>query len=132
MGFLDHFKKTDVPATPQLKDFHPVDTGLSQAVRDLAEEFGKKELPAPIPCGRDQFIALLAGVPALRRMPGIPGPGEMRHPGGRGRMPGPSEKDFRHCGQRVSVGFLQAGDMLPSPVSGLRWFLGRQSIFRYG
>ena len=76
MGFLDHFRKTDVPATPQLKDFHPVDTGLSQAVRDLAEEFGKKELPAPIPCGRDQFIALLAGVPALRRMPGILGPGE--------------------------------------------------------
>lgn len=76
MGFLDHFKKTDVSATPQLKDFHPVDTGLSQAVRDLSEEFGKKELSARVSCGRDQFIALLAGVPALRRTPGIPGPGE--------------------------------------------------------
>ena len=60
----------------KLKDFHPADTGLSQTVRDLSEELRKKELPARVPCGRDQFIALLAGVPALRRTPGIPGPGE--------------------------------------------------------
>lgn len=84
MGILDRFRKQegagevkpDISAAPQLKDFHPLDTGLSQAVSVLAEELGEKERPARVPCERDQFIALLAGVSALRRTPGIPGPGE--------------------------------------------------------
>lgn len=84
MGILGRFKKQDggsevkpdVSAALQLKDFHPFDTGLSQAVMALAEEFDRKEFPARTICDRDQFMALLAGVTALRRTPGIPGPGE--------------------------------------------------------
>lgn len=58
-----------------LQDFHPYDTGLDQPVRELAREYGP--LPAStrrVPCGRDAFLALLAGVPALRKTPGIPHP----------------------------------------------------------
>ncbi len=83
MSILDRFKKEDggdeaggeVSADPQLQDFHPYDTGLPEAVRALSEEFDKMEIPERRPCRRDQFIALLAGVSALRRTPGIPGPG---------------------------------------------------------
>lgn len=32
--------------------------------------------PSRRPCGRDEFIALLAGIAALRKTPGIPGPNE--------------------------------------------------------
>lgn len=84
MGIFDRLKKqgresetgADISNVPQLKDFHPLDTGLYQAVLALSEEFGEKESSVRVPCGRDQFIALLAGVPALRKTPGIPGPGE--------------------------------------------------------
>ncbi len=84
MGILDRFRKQDVggdarsdhSAALQLKDFHPLDTGFDKKILALSEEFGKMELPDRIPCDRDQFIALLAGVPALRKTPGIPGPGE--------------------------------------------------------
>ena len=84
MGILGRFKKEEKPGegTPdvlsvsELKDFHPYETGLAQAVEELSAEFHQKGCPAPRPCERDQFIALLAGVSALRRTPGIPGPTE--------------------------------------------------------
>ena len=84
MAVFDHFKKQDktheagpdISAGPQLTDFHPFDTGLSQTILELSAEFGKKTLPARTPCSREQFIALLAGISALRKTPGIPGPGQ--------------------------------------------------------
>lgn len=56
----------------QLRDFHPEDTGLTRDVQALLFRSHQKRRP----CGRDAFLALLAGVPALRKTPGIPGPGE--------------------------------------------------------
>ena len=57
----------------QLQDFHPYDTGLEVPIRELLADDGAR--PARTPCERDQFLALLAGVPALRKTPGLPGPG---------------------------------------------------------
>lgn len=82
MGVFDRFKKQDkvheagpdISVGPQLTDSRPLDTGLSQTIRELSAEFGGKVLPARNPCSREQFIALLAGVSALRKTPGIPGP----------------------------------------------------------
>lgn len=82
MDIFDHFQKQDkapkskpkTPAAPQLKDFHPYNTGLSQTVLTLSAEFSKKVTPTCNPCNRNQFIALLAGISALRKTPGIPGP----------------------------------------------------------
>lgn len=82
MSIIDRFKKQDMTqeaipdttAASQLKDFHPYDTGLAQTVLALSAEFGEKDLPARSSCGRDQFAALLAGISALRKTPGIPGP----------------------------------------------------------
>ncbi|MCI8865920.1 MAG: DUF1266 domain-containing protein [Lachnospiraceae bacterium] len=84
MSIFDHFKKPGktpetsptASAAPQLKDFHPYDTGLSQAVMALSEEFNKKAPSIRTPCSHSQFIALLAGICALRKTPGIPGPGQ--------------------------------------------------------
>lgn len=84
MSIFDRFKKQDnsSEATPdildteQLKDFHPFDTGLSQTISALSKEFYENGLPARKPCDREQFIALLAGISALRKTPGIPAPGQ--------------------------------------------------------
>lgn len=61
----------------QLQDFHPYDTGLDQQVMALARQYQAQAARLRVPCGRDQFLALLAGVPALRRTPGIPGLNEV-------------------------------------------------------
>lgn len=86
MGLFDRFKKQDktlvptpeAPAAPEsgLIDFHPCDTGLADSVRALEADLRKLNTNSRRPCGRDEFIALLAGVAALRKTPGIPGPGE--------------------------------------------------------
>lgn len=86
MGILDRFKKPEkapepmrpAPAAPKagLIDFHPRDTGLAEAVRALEQDLRKLNTNSRRPCDRDQFIALLAGIAALRKTPGIPGPNE--------------------------------------------------------
>lgn len=84
MSIFDRFKKQDksseaapdIPNTEQLKDFHPFDTGLAQTISALSKEFHENGLPARKPCDREQFIALLAGISALRKTPGIPTPGQ--------------------------------------------------------
>ena len=84
MGLFDRLKKQnkpsepqpEAPAAPQLIDFHPYDTGLAEAVRALEADLRKLNTNGRRPCGRDEFIALLAGVSALRKTPGIPGPNE--------------------------------------------------------
>ena len=86
MGLFDRFKKQDkpseskveAPAAPEtgLIDFHPYDTGLAEAVRALEGDLRALNTNGRGPCGRDEFIALLAGVAALRKTPGIPGPNE--------------------------------------------------------
>ena len=71
MGIFDRFKKqgedsegkTGVFDPNQLKDFHPYDTGLAQTIQALAAEFHEKAMCALKPCDRDQFIALLGGMP---------------------------------------------------------------------
>lgn len=52
----------------QLHDFHPQDTGLDRDVHALLSRARRERRP----CERDAFIALLAGVPALRKTPGLP------------------------------------------------------------
>lgn len=87
MGLFDRFKKQDKPAVQQepevpaaseagLLDFHPYDTGLAEAVRALEADLRTLNTNGRRPCGRDEFIALLAGIAALRKTPGIPGPNE--------------------------------------------------------
>lgn len=56
----------------QLRDFHPDDAGLTQDIQALLLRSHQRRRP----CGRDAFLALLAGVPALRKTPGLPGPKE--------------------------------------------------------
>jgi len=84
MAFFDRFKKqTPSPASEpaaqtgqtKLIDFHPYDTGLAPQVEWMAKQY-RDNLPQRKPCGRDGFAALLAGVAALRKTPGIPGPKE--------------------------------------------------------
>lgn len=60
----------------ELTDFHPYDTRLALPVKDLLTAYEEQGIPPRSMCGPDAFIALLAGVAALRRTPGIPGPGE--------------------------------------------------------
>ena len=60
--------------TASLRDFHPNDTGLVAPIRELLSDDGARS--PRVPCGREQFMALLAGVPALRKTPGIQGPAE--------------------------------------------------------
>ena len=86
MAFWDHFKKqdkitgdkseTDTTSQSELIDFHPYDTGLAPQVLSLVQEY-QEHIPEQKPCGRDEFIALLAGVAALRKTPGIPGPNQI-------------------------------------------------------
>ena len=86
MGLFDRFKKSEpapepkpsAPAAPEaeLIDFHPYDTGLAESVRALEADLRKLNTNSRRPCDRDAFIALLAGIAALRKTPGIPGPGE--------------------------------------------------------
>jgi len=86
MGLFDRFKKQDKPSEPKVEapaapevgliDFHPYDTGLAEAVRALEGDLRALNTNGRRPCGRDEFIALLAGVAALRKTPGIPGPNE--------------------------------------------------------
>ncbi len=71
MGVLERFQKQD-----EVQDFYPYDTGLSQSVQALSAELNEKGLAVRNSCGRDQFIALLAGISALRKTPGIPGPSQ--------------------------------------------------------
>lgn len=55
----------------QLHDFHPAcapTEGLCGEISALLSRSRRKRRP----CGRDAFLALLAGVPALRKTPGIP------------------------------------------------------------
>ena len=52
----------------QLHDFHPQNTGLAEDIQVLLARTRRKRWP----CERDAFLALLAGVPALRNTPGIP------------------------------------------------------------
>ena len=86
MGLLDRFNKQDKPSEPKaeisaapetgLIDFHPYDTGLAESVRALEADLRTLNTNGRRPCGRDEFIALLAGISALRKTPGIPGPNE--------------------------------------------------------
>jgi len=56
----------------QLRDFHPSNTGLDKDIQALLSRTRRDRRP----CGRDAFLALLAGVPSLRKVPGVPGPKE--------------------------------------------------------
>lgn len=87
MSLFDHFKnkkeqptgsgtKAAAPPRPELRDFYPYDTGLEQRVQAFVQEY-QARIPAAKPCGREEFIALLAGIAALRKTPGIPAPGQI-------------------------------------------------------
>lgn len=86
MGLFDRFKKQEKTPGPEpqpapapeagLIDFHPYDTGLAESVRALEADLQKLNTNGRRPCERDAFTALLAGVAALRKTPGIPGPNE--------------------------------------------------------
>ena len=52
----------------QLHDFHPQDGPLARDIQPLLSRSRRERRP----CERDAFIALLAGVPALRKTPGLP------------------------------------------------------------
>lgn len=83
MGLFDRFKKQDKPSAPKVEapaapetvliDFHPYDTGLAESVRALEADLRKLNTNGRRPCGRDAFIALLAGIAALRKTPASPG-----------------------------------------------------------
>lgn len=86
MSLFDRFKKqdkikdgkseTDTALQSNLIDFHPYDTGLAQQVLSLVQEY-QSHIPEQKPCGRDEFIALLTGIAALRKTPGIPRPNQI-------------------------------------------------------
>lgn len=59
-----------------LSDFHPYDTGLVPPIQDLFEEYHALAQAPTKSCTRTQFLALLTGVAALRKTPGLPGPNE--------------------------------------------------------
>ena len=52
----------------QLHDFHPHAAGLDRDIQALLQRTRRERRP----CRRDAFLALLAGVPALRKTPGLP------------------------------------------------------------
>lgn len=56
-----------------LCDFHPLSTGLDQPVLALIQELSATPAHPPAACERDAFLALLCGLPALRKTPGLPG-----------------------------------------------------------
>lgn len=86
MAFFNHSKKqdkitggkpeTDTTLQSDLIDFHPYDTDLAPQVLSLVQEY-QNHIPEQKTCGRDEFIALLAGIAALRKTPGIPGPNQI-------------------------------------------------------
>lgn len=78
MAFFNRFKEKDKKTASQseLIDFHPYDTDLAPQVLSLVQEY-QNQTSGRNPCGRDEFIALLAGIAALRKTPGIPGPGQI-------------------------------------------------------
>lgn len=86
MAVFDRFQKQETASEPErpapagpdagLIDFHPYDTGLAESVRALEQELRELNTLGRRSCGRDEFIALLAGIAALRKTPGIPGPNE--------------------------------------------------------
>ncbi len=74
-----------------LHHFHPENTGLAEDIRPLLARSRRKRWP----CEREAFLALLAGVPALRKTPGIPDP---RQAGGFTSLPlCPTEADQVLC-----------------------------------
>ena len=85
MGLINRFRKQEQAPEPRaeaaapetgLVDFHPCDTGLAESVRALERELRGLNTNGRRGCDRDEFIALLAGISALRKTPGIPGPNE--------------------------------------------------------
>lgn len=60
----------------ELVDFHPMDAGMEKLVWELRRDYEKRE-PERKRGSREAFAALLAGVPALRKTPGIPGVDEL-------------------------------------------------------
>ena len=86
MAFFNRNKKQDkitgdgsetgTASQSDLIDFHPYDTDLAPQVLSLVQEY-QNHIPEQKPCERDEFIALLAGVAALRKTPGIPGPNQI-------------------------------------------------------
>ena len=86
MAFFDRFNKQDKTTggrsetastfRPDLIDFNPYQTNLAPRVRSMVQEY-QNRIPEQKPCGRDEFIALLAGIAALRKTPGIPGPDQI-------------------------------------------------------
>lgn len=59
-------------ASTKLHNFRPSSAGLDRDIRPLLDRTRRERRP----CERDAFLALLAGVPALRATPGLPGPAE--------------------------------------------------------
>ena len=84
MALFDHFKKkeknisnkTETASSSGLVNFHPFDTDLAPRVMEFVQEY-QNRIPEQKPCGRDEFIALLSGIAALRKTPGIPGPDQI-------------------------------------------------------
>ena len=86
MAFFNRSKKTDkimggkseteLASRSDLIDFYPYDTGLAPQVLSLVQEY-QDRIPEQKPCGREEFTALLAGIAALRKTPGIPGPAQI-------------------------------------------------------
>lgn len=68
--------ETAAPSKTGLLDFHPYNTDLAPQALSLVQEY-ENHIPEQKPCGRDEFIALLAGIAALRKTPGIPGPDQI-------------------------------------------------------
>lgn len=56
-----------------LRDFHPVQTPLAALAQTLPQNYPPLH---GAPCSRETFLALLCGIAALRKTPGIPGPSE--------------------------------------------------------
>ena len=56
----------------QLRDYHPAQSNLPLPLQALLREY-EQQPPLPrIPCEKEQFLCLLAALPALRKVPGIP------------------------------------------------------------
>ncbi len=70
MFLFDHFKKKE-------KNINGGnETNLSSQVSAFVQEY-QNRIPEQKTCGRDEFIALLSGIAALRKTPGIPGPDQI-------------------------------------------------------
>ena len=60
--------------TSRLHDFHPGSAPTEGLCREISTLLSRSRRNRR-PCERDAFIALLAGVPALRKTPGLPAAG---------------------------------------------------------